>query len=113
MKLLDVFGREIIGFFGVRSWIDMVSKHDYSPLLTWQGFTGAIGPLLPCLLLFEVIRALVHKNFKVREYKLIFATYVANRVLGTFITIWQLVPRPISVSPSERLTRVALPEASL
>ena len=87
MRLFELVGNELIGFFGVRSWIDMATSHDYGSLLTYEGFTSAIGPLLPFLLLFEIIRALVHKNFKVRDYRLIFFTYLTNRVLSSFVSI--------------------------
>lgn len=84
---LTTLGNELIGFFGIRSWLDMMAHHDYSPLRTYKGFTAAIGPILPLLLVFEIIRALVRKSFKGRDYKVIFMTYVLNRVLGTFISI--------------------------
>jgi sterol desaturase/sphingolipid hydroxylase (fatty acid hydroxylase superfamily) len=87
MKALEILVNELVGFFGLRSWIYMATSHDYSSLLTYAGFTGAIGPLLPFLLVFEVIRALIHKNLRVREYKVIFFTYVANRVLSSFGSI--------------------------
>ena len=84
---LTTLGHELIGFFGIRSWLDMMAHHDYSPLRTWQGFTGAIGPILPVLLVVEIVRALLNRNFKGRDYKVILMTYVLNRVLGTFISI--------------------------
>lgn len=87
MHFLTVIWNELIGFLGLHAWIEMFSTQDYSRLLTWNGFTGAIGPLLPFLLVFEIIRALIEKSFKVREYKVIFFTYVLNRVLGTYISI--------------------------
>jgi sterol desaturase/sphingolipid hydroxylase (fatty acid hydroxylase superfamily) len=82
-----VIAHELIGFFGIRSWLDMMAHHDYSPLRTYKGFTGAIGPVLPVLLVVEIVRALFRKSFKGRDYKVIFITYVLNRVLGTFISI--------------------------
>ena len=87
MDILTLFGRELVGFFGVQPWIDMAASHDYRALLTYKGFTSAIGPVLPFLLVLEVCRALVHKNFKARDYKVIFFTYVANRVISSFISI--------------------------
>ena len=87
MHVLQVVQRELVDFFGVSHWLKMAASNDYSSLLTWDGFTSAIGPMLPVLLVIEVIRALIHKNFKAREYKLIFFTYVLNRVLGAYISI--------------------------
>lgn len=87
MHIFEILQRELLGFFGVSHWLKMFATNDYSSLLTYPGFTSAVGPLFPVLLVVEVIRALVHKNFKVRDYKLIFFTYVLNRVLGTYISI--------------------------
>lgn len=87
MMPLEFLARELIGFFGLQAWLDMAAAHDYSRLLTWPGFRSAIGPIIPFLLAFEIIRALRTKTFAVRDYKLIFFTYVLNRVLGSFLTI--------------------------
>ena len=87
MNPFALLSKEVVGFLGIQPWITMAASHNYSTLLTYDGFTGAIGPLLPFLLVFEIVRALIHKNFKVRDYKLIFFTYVINRVLSTFISI--------------------------
>ena len=108
MRLFELVGNELIGFFGVRSWIDMATSHDYGSLLTYEGFTSAIGPLLPFLLLFEIIRALVHKNFKVRDYRLIFFTYLTNRVLSSFVSIAAVAIASDSSCPT-RSSRVASP----
>ncbi|MBL0170419.1 MAG: sterol desaturase family protein [Gemmatimonadaceae bacterium] len=87
MNVFAILQRELIGFFGIAHWMKMSAANDYSSLATYDGFTGAVGPLLPLLLVVELIRALVHKNFKARDYKLIFFTYVLNRVLGSYISI--------------------------
>ncbi len=87
MAVLELIRGELVGFFGISHWLKMFASNDYSSLLTYAGFTSAIGPLLPLLLVVEIVRALIYKNFKVRDYKLIFFTYVLNRVLGTYISI--------------------------
>ncbi len=87
VNILELLPRELVGFFGVSHWLKMFATNDYSSLRTYSGFTSAISAVLPLLLMFEVIRALIHKTFRVREYKLIFFTYVLNRVLGSFISI--------------------------
>ena len=87
MNPFTTVGKELVGFFGLQPWISMATAHDYPPLLTYKGFTGAIGPVLPVLLVVEILRALLDRNFKVRDYKVIFFTYALNRVLGSFIAI--------------------------
>ncbi len=87
MNTLTLVQQELVNFLGISAWLKMAATNDYSSLLTYAGFTGAIGPLLPVLLVIELIRALIHKNFSAREYKLIFLTYVLNRVLSAYISI--------------------------
>ena len=87
MAVLELLWRELVGFFGVSHWLKMIETGDYSSLLTWAGFSSAVGPILPVLLAVEVVRAVLHRNFPIRDYKLIFFTYVLNRVLGSFISI--------------------------
>ena len=87
MRLLDLATSELIGFFGVQPWLDMFRTGDYHALVSGKGLMGAIGPLLPVLLVIEIVRAFMHKSFRARDYKLIFFTYVLNRVLGVFISI--------------------------
>jgi sterol desaturase/sphingolipid hydroxylase (fatty acid hydroxylase superfamily) len=87
MDLLATLQHEIVGFLGVQPWLDMFASQDYSALRTWAGFRSAIGPLLPFLLVFEVVRSLIDKDFRARDYRVIFCIYVANRVIGTWISI--------------------------
>ncbi len=87
VDILAFAGQELSNFFGLGTWTKMIATNDYSRLLTYKGFTGAIGPLLPVLLVVEIVRAFMYKNFKARDYKLIFFTYVLNRVLGSYISL--------------------------
>ncbi len=38
-------------------------------LLTWHGITSVLGPLIPFLLLIEIIRGAFYNRFKVIHYK--------------------------------------------
>jgi sterol desaturase/sphingolipid hydroxylase (fatty acid hydroxylase superfamily) len=87
VNVLTLLQQEVINFLGISAWQKMAATNDYSSLLTYEGFTSALGPLLPVLLVIEVVRAFIHKNFRAREYKLIFLTYVLNRVLSSYISI--------------------------
>ena len=87
MTVIPFIVNEIVGFLGLGSWLTIIKTGDYQVLRTYQGLTSAIGPLIPFLLVFEILRALRDKTFKVKDYKLIFLIYVLNRFLGTFISI--------------------------
>lgn len=41
MRILEIVANEMIGFLGITSWIDIVSRPDYTSLLKYDGFTPA------------------------------------------------------------------------
>lgn len=87
LHFFSILYDELIGFLGIGSLIDMYKSGDFSSLKTLQGIEQAIGPVIPFLLLIEIIRALLYKKFKVIHYKVQFFTYVMNAFLGRFISI--------------------------
>lgn len=87
MNFLKMLYDEVIGFLGISHWLEMFKSGDYSSLLTFDGILAAIGPLIPFLLLIEIIRALVYKKFRIEEYKIPFFIFVFNRFISRFISI--------------------------
>ena len=87
MGVFRILWDELIGFFGINAWIEMFKSGDYSVLLTYNGFLSAIGPLIPFLLIIEIIRALVFGKFRRKDYRVIFFIYVFNRFVSRFISI--------------------------
>lgn len=87
MDILNELYNEVIGFFGIGHWIDMMHKGDYSSLMTFDGILAAIGPLIPLILIIEIARALFYKKFKMEEYKIPFLIFIANRFISRFISI--------------------------
>ena len=59
MEIFKFLLNEIVGFLGINAWIEMFKSGNYSSLRTYDGFLGAIGPLIPFLLLLEIARALL------------------------------------------------------
>jgi len=87
MDPLKILYNEFVSFFGIESIIKMVQSGDYSSLLTLHGILGAIGPLIPIILVIEIIRAAFYKKFKVEEYRVPFFIFVFNRFISRFISI--------------------------
>lgn len=90
IALLNIFSilyDELIGFFGIGSLIKMYKTGNYNSLHTLQGIESAIGPVIPFLLIIEIIRAAFYKRFRVLDYKVQFFTYVFNSFTGRFISI--------------------------
>jgi sterol desaturase/sphingolipid hydroxylase (fatty acid hydroxylase superfamily) len=87
MDILKILRDEFTGFFGINHWLKMYHANDYSSLFTLDGVRGAIGPLIPVILVIEIVRALLYKKFKIEEYKMPFFIFVFNRFISRFISI--------------------------
>ena len=87
MDMLNLLSEEVKSFFGIGSLIDMYKKADYSRLLTLDGILAMLSPVVPLILVIEIIRALIYKKFKVEDYKVSFFIFVFNRFISRFISI--------------------------
>lgn len=87
MDILKLLHDEVSSFFGYQSLIDLLQKGDYNKLRTWGGIQAILGPVIPLLLLIEIIRAVVYKKFAGSHYKITMLIYIANRFIGRFISI--------------------------
>ena len=86
-NVFKILYNELLGFSGLGPLLDMYHKNDYSPLHTFSGVLSAISPVIPLLLVIEIIRALVYKRFRIEDYRMPFFVFVANRFLSQFISI--------------------------
>ncbi|GAO41302.1 sterol desaturase family protein [Flavihumibacter petaseus] len=86
MKGLQILWEEIIGFFGISHWMTMFQSGDFSSLYTRDGVVAAIGPLIPLVLIIEIVRALFYKKFKIEDYRVPFLIFVFNRFIGRFLS---------------------------
>lgn len=90
LVILNIFSGlydQLIGFLGIGPLIDMYQSGDYSSLQTLKGIQHSIGPVIPLLLIFEIIRAAFQKKLRFAHYKLQFFSYVFNSFIGSFISI--------------------------
>lgn len=87
MDIFKLLYNELISFLGIHAWMEMFKSGDYSKLTTLDGFTGSIGPLIPLLLIIEIIRALFYKRFSGGVYKVNLFIYIFNSFIGRFISI--------------------------
>lgn len=86
MDFLKAIWNEFTGFWGLGGLIDIIKSGKYDQLLTWNGITAALGPLIPFLLLLEIIRGAFYKRFHVIHYKISFFTFVLNAFIGRVIS---------------------------
>jgi sterol desaturase/sphingolipid hydroxylase (fatty acid hydroxylase superfamily) len=87
MEILETLYREIVGFFSFSGLIEIIQTDNYKALLTQDGIGKALAPLIPVLLVIELIRAFFFQRLSFTQYKIAFFTYIFNRVISRFISI--------------------------
>ncbi|MCH1433704.1 MAG: sterol desaturase family protein [Flavobacteriaceae bacterium] len=87
MSLLNSLWNEIVGFFGVSQFFEILSNGEFEKLLTYDGIVALIIPIIPLLLFLELILGLVYKKPQTKVYKVIFLIYLFNRIAGRFIAL--------------------------
>lgn len=87
MGVLGWMHDQLIQFFGLGPLLEMLAKGDYRALLTVDGFGNLLSPLIPPLLVFELLRSVATKTFKREDYQVPLLLMVLNRFIDNFITI--------------------------
>lgn len=87
MGILETLYNEIIGFLGVTQALDILRSGDYSAFRTYEGIASLVYPIIPLLLILELMLGLVYKKPQAKVYKVNFLIYLFNRIVGRFIAI--------------------------
>ncbi len=87
MEILEILINEIMSFLGISEALEILKSGDYSLFRTYDGIEALVYPIIPLLLLLELILGFVHKNPQTKVYKVNFLIYIFNRFLGRFIAI--------------------------
>ena len=87
MEIANIVYEQVKNFFGMAGAIDLIKSGNYNSLLTYKGITSFIQPILPIILILELLRGLLYKKFNVINYKIPFFSYVLNSILGRYISI--------------------------
>lgn len=87
MEILDILYNEIIGFLGISQAWDLLKAGDYSVFKSYDGIVSLIYPIIPLLLILELILGLIYKKPHSKVYKVNFLIYLFNRIIGRFVAI--------------------------
>ncbi|WP_411032412.1 sterol desaturase family protein [Spongiimicrobium sp. 3-5] len=87
MEILETLYNEIIGFLGITQVLEILKTGDYSAFTTYDGIISLIYPIIPLLVLLELIMGLLYKKPQTKVYKVNFLIYIFNRFVGRFIAI--------------------------
>ena len=91
MEFLNNLFNEIIGFLGISRLMEILSSGDYEAFKTYDGITSLVFPIIPLLVILELILSFVYKKPQTKVYKVNFLIYVFNRIVGRFIAIAMVV----------------------
>lgn len=87
MRILEIIEEQFRGFLGINGLIRIIQSGNYESLLTYDGITSVIAPILPLILVLELSRGLLYRKFRVISYKIPFYSYLFNAVLGRYLSI--------------------------
>lgn len=87
MEVFETLYNEIIGFLGISQAVEILKTGDYNQFKTYDGIVSLIYPIIPLLLLLELILGLMYKKPQTKVYKVNFLIYLFNRIVGRFIAI--------------------------
>lgn len=87
MEFLQTLFNEVIGFLGISQALEILRSGDYSSFTTYDGIVSLIYPIIPLLIILELILGLIYKKPQTKVYKVNFLIYVFNRFVGRFIAI--------------------------
>ena len=91
MNIFEQIYKEIVGFFSIEPIARIIKAGDYRVLLTFEGISALIRPLFTLLLVFEIVKAIISRKFKLVDYKIPFFSHVLNILIGRFISIAVIV----------------------
>ncbi|MEX0275403.1 MAG: sterol desaturase family protein [Flavobacteriaceae bacterium] len=87
MEFLQLIYEEVIGFLGISQALEILKNGDYAAFRTYDGIAALIYPIIPLLVLLELLLGLVYKKPQAKVYKVNFLIYIFNRFVGRFISI--------------------------
>lgn len=77
---------ELVAFFGLGALLELLAADGYRALLSGAGVKALLFPVIPILLVYELLRAAVQRKFRLEDYKIPFLTLVANRLIGAVLS---------------------------
>ena len=87
MNFLQHLSKGLVSQLQLGPLMDMYYSGDYNSLLTPKGIIAVLSPVLPILLIVEIIRALLYKKFRIEDYKMPFIIRVVNHFIARFISL--------------------------
>lgn len=91
MEVVETVLSEVLGFLRISQVWEIVKAGDVRAFASADGIRALIVPIIPLLLILELVLGLVRRNPQMKVYKVNFLIYVANRFIGRFISLGMVV----------------------
>ena len=87
MEILETLYNELINFLGISQAWELLKTGNYKAFKTYDGIVSLIYPIIPLLVILELILGFIYKKRHAKVYKVNFLIYIFNRFVGRFIAI--------------------------
>jgi sterol desaturase/sphingolipid hydroxylase (fatty acid hydroxylase superfamily) len=87
MGIIRTLYDELISFLGIGQLLETLKSGNYETWKTLDGILSFIGPILPLILIIEIVRALLYRKFKALDYRVPLFIYIFNRFVSRFISL--------------------------
>jgi len=91
MEILETLYNELIGFLGITQVLELLKAGDYEAFKTYDGIVSLIIPIIPLLVILELILGLIYKNPQAKVYKV---TSLFTSLIGLWADLLPLLWLP-------------------
>ncbi|GMG87352.1 sterol desaturase family protein [Biformimicrobium ophioploci] len=105
-QVLSAALQEVLQFLGLQDLIVLLGSGDSASLLSLDGLYALFAPLIPVLLIIEILAAIARGQFQWQHFRVPLLTLVTNGIIGRFISL------AIAVTVASTLQPFALLETS-
>ena len=78
---------EFLAFFAFGPLRDAIKAGGYHGLLSMNGLIAILAPVIPILLILELLFILAIRKFSINQYKVTSAIYIANVIIGKLLVL--------------------------
>jgi sterol desaturase/sphingolipid hydroxylase (fatty acid hydroxylase superfamily) len=91
MEIFETILNEVSDFLRISQAWEIARAGDIRAFASADGIRALVVPIIPLLLIIELMVGLIHRNPQMKVYKINFMIYVANRFIGRFISLGLVV----------------------
>lgn len=91
MHLISSIEKQVVNFFKINDWINMVETGNFSALTTLSGFIIHLEPLIPIFVIIEAVHSYFHGNLNLKNYKFSVFTQLVNLLISRILSLGVII----------------------